>query len=208
MSTKTEETNTERAILEAAEREFLDKGYAASRTTEIARQAGVTHAMLHYYYRTKENLFDKVFDDKLRLLNQSFSMVFEQNLSFADKVRRAVETHFDFLAANPKLPSFLLREIVANSDRRETFKGMLYPKLIKIFTMLEKELKTEEAKGNVAGIMPADLLLNIGALNAASIVGALVLFEKDDEESRLARNAFLKQRRESTVAFVLRGLKP
>ena len=46
--------NTEQAILQAAETEFLDKGFALAKTTEIAKQAGVTHAMLHYYYRTKE----------------------------------------------------------------------------------------------------------------------------------------------------------
>ena len=56
-----EDVNTEQAIMEAAEKEFLDKGYTLTKTTEIARIAGVNHAMLHYYFRTKDNLFEKVF---------------------------------------------------------------------------------------------------------------------------------------------------
>ena len=57
--------NTEQAILQTAETEFLDKGFALAKTTEIAKQAGVTHAMLHYYYRTKEKLFERVFQEKV-----------------------------------------------------------------------------------------------------------------------------------------------
>lgn len=51
---KEESVNTEQAILKAAEKEFLKKGFSGSKTTEIAKAAGVTHAMLHYYFRTKK----------------------------------------------------------------------------------------------------------------------------------------------------------
>ena len=54
--------NKEQAILEAAEREFIAKGFAGARTTSIAEAAGVTHAMLHYYFRTKEQLFERILD--------------------------------------------------------------------------------------------------------------------------------------------------
>ena len=65
---KEETSNTEQSILKAAEKEFLKKGFSGSKTTEIAKEAGVTHAMLHYYFRTKENLFNKVFEEKARQL--------------------------------------------------------------------------------------------------------------------------------------------
>ena len=200
--------NKEKAILDAAEQVFLDKGYAASRTTEIAKMAGVTHAMLHYYYRTKENLFNKVFDEKIQLLNNSFSLVFRKDLPFLEKVKLAVETHFDFLSANPKLPSFLLREVITNQERKEVFKGMLFPKLVKVFISLEKEIKAEIEKGTIVDISPANLLLNIGSLNAASIVAVLVLFEDEDEQVNKAKEEFLRQRKASNVDFILRSLRP
>ncbi len=58
--------NTQQLILEAAEVEFLEKGYEKARTTEIARRAGVNHAMLHYYFQSKEKLFHRVFEDKVK----------------------------------------------------------------------------------------------------------------------------------------------
>ena len=55
----------EQQILEAAEKEFLEKGYNGARTTSIAKAADVTHAMLHYYFRTKEQLFERFIDKKM-----------------------------------------------------------------------------------------------------------------------------------------------
>ena len=75
--TDEKEKSKEIAILEAAEQEFLEKGFEAAKTTKIASLAGVTHAMLHYYYRTKENLFDLVFDKKTRLLKESMFNAFD-----------------------------------------------------------------------------------------------------------------------------------
>lgn len=56
--------DTEYLILQAAEREFMSKGFAGARTTSIAEAAGVTHAMFHYYFRTKEKLFDRIIAEK------------------------------------------------------------------------------------------------------------------------------------------------
>ena len=68
--------NKEQAILEAAEREFIAKGFAGARTTSIAEAAGVTHAMLHYYFRTKEQLFERILDEKMRLMGESVLAAF------------------------------------------------------------------------------------------------------------------------------------
>ena len=57
--------DTETLILQAAEKEFFEKGYSGAKTTAIAEAAGVTHAMLHYYFRTKDKLFEKIVSDKI-----------------------------------------------------------------------------------------------------------------------------------------------
>ena len=67
--------STEQAIMDAAEEVFLEKGYNLATTTLIAKKAGVTHAMLHYYFRTKEHIFMKVLEKILRELMQSFRPV-------------------------------------------------------------------------------------------------------------------------------------
>ena len=86
----TETTKTkEQAILAAAEQEFLAKGFDGARTTSIAAAAGVTHAMLHYYFRTKENIFERILDEKLRLMGES---VLAASWSGSRRVFRATST--------------------------------------------------------------------------------------------------------------------
>ena len=79
---KTNEQNTEQVIVEAAEAEFLEKGYDGAKMLSIARRAGVAHSMLHYYYRSKENLFQAVMLRKTREIVPLFRGIFLQVLSF------------------------------------------------------------------------------------------------------------------------------
>ena len=65
-----EKKSKEQLILEVAESEFFSKGFDGTRTVVIAQKAGVTHAMLHYYFRTKEQLFDRIISDKFELISQ------------------------------------------------------------------------------------------------------------------------------------------
>ena len=117
--------NTEQAILQAAETEFLDKGFALAKTTEIAKQAGVTHAMLHYYYRTKEKLFERVFQEKVDLMAHSLVATLDDGKPFLKQMEDLTGAHFDFIAKNPKLPFFLLNEIHLNEKRRELYLPVL-----------------------------------------------------------------------------------
>ena len=116
---KEETSNTEQSILKAAEKEFLKKGFSGSKTTEIAKEAGVTHAMLHYYFRTKENLFNKVFEEKAKQLADTFLSRVDESLPFLEKIKCFIEAHFDLLTANPELPLFIYREILTNECGKE-----------------------------------------------------------------------------------------
>ena len=107
----------EQAILEAAEREFLKKGFDGARTTSIAAAAGVTHAMLHYYFRTKEQLFERILDEKMRMMGQSVLAAFgDARLPLIERLRNGIERHFDFIAANPDLPRFIVNEVFARPE--------------------------------------------------------------------------------------------
>lgn len=88
----TETTKTkEQAILAAAEQEFLAKGFDGARTTSIAAAAGVTHAMLHYYFRTKENIFERILDEKLRLMGESVLAAFgDPALPFLERIQEGL----------------------------------------------------------------------------------------------------------------------
>lgn len=205
--TEKRDTNKEQAIMEAAEIEFLEKGLAQAKTTDIARRAGVTHAMLHYYFRTKENLFDQVFERKVKLLATSFAMIGEQDIPFLEKIRRGVETHFDFVAAHPGLPFFVMREILWNPDRQELCKRVVLPVMENVIHKLTVGMETERKKGNIIPVDPVNLMLNIVSLNvfvflAPSLMGMLA------EQGGRDYQSFLQERKEQNVQLILKGLQP
>ena len=94
---ETVKTDTESRILQAAEEEFLLKGLEGARTTAIAERAGVTHAMLHYYFRTKNMLFERIIEEKMRNAGNIMQAVFVLgDMPLMERVKRGVEQHFDF----------------------------------------------------------------------------------------------------------------
>ena len=104
--------STEKRILAAAEEEFLESGYDGARTVSIAERAGVTHAMLHYYFRSKEQLFQRILDEKIDILiNSVQTAFFESEKPLLERIENGIAAHFDFLAANERLPIFAIREI-------------------------------------------------------------------------------------------------
>jgi len=199
------ETENERLILEAAEAEFLEKGYAKSRTTEIAKRAGLTHAMLHYYFRTKENLFEMVFQQKAQLMAEMMSFSFKQDLPFLEKVKKGIEEHFDFVAANSKLPNFILNEIMHDDKLKDLFINILKEKVLAILDSLKQEIDREVGKGTIRYMDAHDLLYNIVSLNlfaftSTPIINGIMNFGEKQFEK------FLKHRKQMNVELILNQL--
>lgn len=196
---------TEQTILEAAEQEFLEKGFAGAKTTAIAKRAGVNHAMIHYYFRTKENLFTMVFQQKIRILAESFSQSFNQDLSFFDQLKLAIGTHFDFIAANPRLLFFVYGEIITNDRRKKMLVQSVFPKLKGIVKRLKDGIDVEVENGTIRFIRPTELLMNIIALNAITFLAMplLQIIKRNNKEVE----KLLKQRRENNIQFIINGLK-
>ena len=202
------ELSTEQIILEAAEAEFLEKGYGNAKTVAIAKRADVSHSMLHYYFRTKEQLFQKVFKEKVQTLTQVFSVVFEQNTDFMETLRLVIETQFKFMTQNPQLPMFVFREILSNKENREWAIKTLFPHLFPFISAIEKMLYTEISKGTVRPISIQNLLMNILSINISVFIALPVLQEVFSETTNTAITDLLNERRESNVQFILNALKP
>ncbi|MDP4278088.1 MAG: TetR/AcrR family transcriptional regulator, partial [Bacteroidota bacterium] len=107
---------TEEAIMEAAKELFLEKGYAGTSTVEIARRAGCNQSLVHYYYRSKKNLFGLVFRKHAGYLLSSLTEINEEALPFEEKMRKRISAHFDFIHKNWKLPVLFFNEIATNFE--------------------------------------------------------------------------------------------
>ena len=198
--------NTEQAVLQAAEAEFLDKGFALAKTVDIARRAGVTHAMLHYYFRTKEKLFERIFQEKANALAQSLRTTFDDGKPFLKQVEDLAGAHFDFLSRNPTLPMFILNEIHLNEERRKVYLPMLVEALQDTIRDLGLLLEQALKRGEVRPVRTADLLFSMASLNVMTFEGlpiARQAFDMDDEDVR----QFVTQRRAENIETILSRLR-
>ena len=202
------EVNTEQIILKAAEAEFLEKGYGNAKTIAIAKRAGVSHSMLHYYFRTKEQLFQKIFKEKVQTLTQMFSVIFEQNNDFTETLRLVIETQFKFVAKNPQLPRFIFNEIVSNKENRNWAIQTLFPHLLPFLSEIEKKLNIEISKGTISPITIQNLLLNMMSINLSVFLVLPVFRETFHYDSDEMLDNFLNERCKSNVQFILNALRP
>ena len=110
--------STEEKIKEAAQKVFLKKGYAATRTRDIAEEAGINLALLNYYFRSKEKLFDLIMLEKLEKFFGAIAPVLNNTgASLEQKIVLFSSNYIDLLMTNPELPLFILSEVRQNPDR-------------------------------------------------------------------------------------------
>ena len=165
--------NTEKQILAAAEEEFLSKGFAGARTMAIAEKAGVTHAMLHYYFRSKERLFESVLDEKIQLLASSvFNDIYlkTNDLSFTDRIEAFIRGHLQFVRDNERMPLFVINELVSNPQRIEMLKSKLANMAGGIFAELQVQLNKAIDRGEICHIDIPTLLTDIISLNLFAVI--------------------------------------
>ena len=111
----TKDTSTEERIKAAARKVFHQKGYAATRTRDIAEEAVVNHAMVNYYFRSKEKLFQMVMVETMTLFFQGVSAILnDESTSLEEKIERVVANYTDLLLEEPELPTFMFNEVRTN----------------------------------------------------------------------------------------------
>lgn len=199
--------NTEKTILKAAEEVFLKKGYAAAKTTEIAKLAGVNHAMLHYYFRTKENLFDIVFREKAKLMADSFLSEVNTDKPFIEMITKAISLHFDFVKANPTLPFFVVGELSSNEKSGRVWKDVALPVFKRVIVKIDEAMSKEIKKGTIRNMKTLDFIISVISLNVfVFTVQPLVkdLINVSDEEFA----SFLEERKKENIRLALLALKP
>lgn len=164
-------TNSREAILLAAEEEFVAKGFSGTRTTEIAHKAGVTHAMLHYYFRTKEELFRAFLEAKVALLVESIDVFFNpQTESVFERIESGACAYFDFLRQHPELPHFLMREIVANTVAMSYIRDVLTPKITANAQQLQLALDSAAQQGEIRPTNALELMGRIMSLGISEVL--------------------------------------
>lgn len=206
METKIE-LSIEDAILEEAEKLFMEKGFTLTSTTQIADAVGCNQAMVHYYYRTKERLFEAVFEKKLRLFVSHLLEIGDENIPFQEKLRKKIESHFDMIRANPKLPFLIFNELTTNPQRILSFQKKIGELPKAVIGQLDEEVKDAIAKGIIRPIETIDLAMTIISLNIILFIMSPIfrtaLQMTDEEFEKLV----IRRKREN-VTTILAALRP
>ena len=109
--------NSEERIKAAARKVFHQKGYAGTRTRDIAEEAGINHAMVNYYFRSKEKLFGIVMLETMTFFFKGVSTILNnENTPLEEKIEQVVANYIDLLLEEPELPTFMFNEVRTNPE--------------------------------------------------------------------------------------------
>ncbi len=198
-----QDNTTEKKILEAAKIIFLEKGFDGARMQEIADKAGMNKSLLHYYFRSKEKMFDAIFQEAFQQFIPRVAEIMMTDNPLFKKIEFFIDTYLTMLFNNPHLPGFVLHEINRNPE-----------KLVNIFKSsgikpeyLSMAIAKEVEAGNIKPIQPVHLIVNILGMCLFPVIAKPIikgfLFNNDDELFA----DFLSGRKKEITQFVINSIK-
>ncbi|MGY5850634.1 TetR/AcrR family transcriptional regulator [Salegentibacter sp. F14] len=194
---------TEDHILNAAERVFQRKGMDGARMQEIANEAGINKAMLHYYYRSKRFLFEVVFANAFSLIAPEINRIVNDDTELFQKIRNFTNSYIDFIQKHPYLPNFIIQELNRDSDFinvLQTKKG--FPDFRSFQAQVEKEVR----EGNIKPIKAEQLFINLLSLNIFPFLAAPLfkgLLKIDDKTYK----DMMEERKEEISNLIINNIK-
>jgi AcrR family transcriptional regulator len=184
----------------------LEKGYNGARTTSIAKAADVTHAMLHYYFRTKEQLFERFIDKKMSEVVPLLTHLFgNSDLPLVERIEKTISVHFDFVATNPDLPRFLINEILPYKERCDLFYSKV-ANFLYFFNNLQREVNEAAARGEVEQFNVLLLFQSVLSLNIfpSLMINMIENLMSNNEQSM---KEIFAQRKAENIELIMRRIK-
>lgn len=157
--------STEEKIKAAAKKLFTKKGFAATRTRDIAEEAGINLALLNYYFRSKEKLFQLIMkENMIRFIAVITDQFSNTALSFEEKIEFLVSNYIDLLIEIPDLPVFLLHELQSRSLDEQAIEQPAFAELAHLRNTIFKEIEQAIRDGKIAAIHPLHFVVNMMGL--------------------------------------------
>jgi len=201
---KKKDKNTEQVILQTARKIFIQKGLTGARMQDIADQAGFNKALVHYYFTSKDNLFNLVFEQEFSNLFSSLATIVASDLPLFEKIESIVSLDIERLSQFPGLPNFVLNEMSRNPD--VLLKRLKRIPVEKVLIVFQKQINSEIKKGTIRKITAEQLFINIQSMCifpfiARPMIKALMQM---DEKTYMT----MIQRRKTEVAqFIISAIK-
>ena len=194
--------DTEEQIFDAASRVFQRRGYAGARMQEIADEAQINKSMLHYYFRSKDKLFQKVYQREMgRFFPVIFKVLGSEN-PLDTKVEQLIDAYYAFLSDNPRMAQFVIHEMNQHPDR---FQKFIREKDIRPPERFAEQVKEEVRKGRMDDVEPRQLLISIVGITLFPFIARTMvetLFELNEQQFL----QFMEERKAFLANFILNGI--
>jgi TetR/AcrR family transcriptional regulator len=194
--------STEEKILEAAKKVFHQKGFEGTRMQEIADEAGINKALLHYYFRTKENLFDAVFRSAFQDIFSKLFTTVDSDVPLEEKITNLIGEYIGFLQKNSHIPGFVLNELSHNPEKIiDVFNSAPLPPAM-LLKRMRKSVNDEKLKKTDF----RDLFINIVALCIFPVIARPIIqhiFEFTDREY----DQFIENRKKELPVFIMNAIR-
>jgi AcrR family transcriptional regulator len=202
--------DAERRILDAARRVFIQRGTAGARMQEIAEEAGVNQALLHYYFRSKDALALAVFREAASRLFPALVRILGADLSLEERVTQCVHHYVDTLREHPFLPGYVLAEITFDPTRAATLVEQAggvdqRERMQEAMARLDRDLARRARAGDIRGLRATQFVANLVSLCVFPFAARPMLQHAlgvDDWDR------FLDARRRDLPGFILNALRP
>jgi TetR/AcrR family transcriptional regulator len=204
MVNKNKDQTTEEKILSAAKKVFTAKGMAGARMQDIADEAGINKAMLHYYFKDKDKLFEVIFLQEAQKFFPRINMIFESEAPLFEKIALFVNEYIDEMVESPYLPWFVLNELNRDAEQfLKTIWTMAHrPRPDKLLAQIEREVK----KGTIKRISPLHLLVNLLSMTIFPFVAKPMLM-RTMQMDELQFKQMIEQRRTEIPKFIIDSIK-
>ncbi len=190
----TPNSSTEDKIKEAARRVFIRKGYAATRTRDIADESGFNLSLINYYFRSKEKLFDIIIKEHFQSFIQSVMVIVNnRDTSIQQKIQLIINNYIDMLTKNPDLPLFVLKEINSDPDK---FMAMIgFDKVNGGGTYLAQQWAEMAAHRKAPPVKPIHFLMNTASLIIFPFIAGPVIRNKTGIDKEQYNNLMEERRK-------------
>ncbi len=201
-----QKNNMEEQILLVAKELFMQYGYEGVSTTQVAKAVGCNQALVHYYYRTKQNLFKIICQQEIQKMLKILADIPQEDISFENFIEKIIEAQIGFLKNNPDAPFFIIGELRHNSEVLKMMKELFSEFGKEIVGKIRLFVQMKQSKGELNDISIEDLLIDIVSLDVMSFVGQ-VLFTQILEMDSQTQEAFLERRKTHIKKLILSNIK-
>lgn len=205
--TKSDNKPSEELILNSAMKVFTRRGFAAARMEEIAKEAGINRALLHYYFRDKETMFNLIFETQFKEFFSGIGSILNTNKPLFEKIKEIVTHEIDVLSRHPDLPRFIITEVALQPERLIQYGQKMGINPRQILEVFNQQVEKEVRQGKIIQIEGRQLLMNIMSLcvypfAAKPIVKTMMQMDEKTFDQ------MMMNRREGVYQFIIKAITP